>query len=235
MLTHTIVSYPDRGPWGDNRYRGNTSGHLIKDLIETFGVGSVMDPMEGSGTTGDVCRDLNIPYAGFDLRDGYDILNVKSQQKMRQQVKEINPKGVDMIFFHPPYWNMLHYGDNMADFCNGPYSLYINRMGAALKWLRSCLNENGFIALLIADLRRAYSDRTYFLEEDTTTPIILRGAGLVKEVKIIKIQHKTVSNGVTNHQLRFAHEYCTILRNVSAKLAVQLEDGEPNPEAGGLP
>ena len=29
----SVVSYPDRGPWGDFRYRGNCSGHLVKDLI----------------------------------------------------------------------------------------------------------------------------------------------------------------------------------------------------------
>jgi hypothetical protein len=28
----SVVSYPDRGPWGDSRYRGNCSGYLVKDL-----------------------------------------------------------------------------------------------------------------------------------------------------------------------------------------------------------
>jgi hypothetical protein len=29
----SVVSYPNRGSWGDPKYRGNCSGHLGKDLI----------------------------------------------------------------------------------------------------------------------------------------------------------------------------------------------------------
>lgn len=36
MLTHSVVSYPNRGNFGDSRYRGNCTGHIIVDLIETY-------------------------------------------------------------------------------------------------------------------------------------------------------------------------------------------------------
>ncbi len=42
----SVVSYPNRGPWGDPRYRGNCSGHLAKDLILRFKCQSVFDPGE---------------------------------------------------------------------------------------------------------------------------------------------------------------------------------------------
>src|SRR6476619_7304956 len=32
----SIVSYPDRGPWGDNRYPGNCSGYLLINLCATY-------------------------------------------------------------------------------------------------------------------------------------------------------------------------------------------------------
>jgi len=32
----SVVSYPDRGPWGDASYRGNCSGYLVKDLNGQF-------------------------------------------------------------------------------------------------------------------------------------------------------------------------------------------------------
>jgi len=54
----SVVSYPDRGPWGDSRYRGNCSGHLVKDLILRFNCRSVFDPAEGSGTVRDVVMEL---------------------------------------------------------------------------------------------------------------------------------------------------------------------------------
>jgi len=55
----SVVSYPDRGPWGDSRYRGNCSGYLVKDLILRFGCKSVFDPAEGSGTVRDVVAGIN--------------------------------------------------------------------------------------------------------------------------------------------------------------------------------
>ena len=44
----SVISYPDRGPWGDPRYRGNCSGWLAKDLILRFKIQSIFDPAEGS-------------------------------------------------------------------------------------------------------------------------------------------------------------------------------------------
>ena len=55
----SVVSYPDRGPWGDSRYSGNCSGYLVKDLILRFNCQSVFDPAEGSGTVRDVVSGIN--------------------------------------------------------------------------------------------------------------------------------------------------------------------------------
>ena len=55
----SVVSYPDRGPWGDSRYRGNCSGYLVKDLILRFNCQSVFDPAEGGGTVEDVVCGIN--------------------------------------------------------------------------------------------------------------------------------------------------------------------------------
>ena len=72
----SVVSYPDREPWGDSRYRGNCSGHLVKDLILRFNCQNVFDPAEGSGTVKEVVsginkfRRLNIHYEGRDLMRG---------------------------------------------------------------------------------------------------------------------------------------------------------------------
>src|SRR5436309_2590034 len=66
----SVVSYPSRGPWGDNRYPGNCSGYLLIDLCATYRPRRVLDPMEGGGTSRDVCADMDILYAGFDLCDG---------------------------------------------------------------------------------------------------------------------------------------------------------------------
>ena len=74
----SVVSYPNRAPFGDHRYRGNCDGRLIRDLILRYGAARVCDPMEGSGTSRDVVEGLNkykrsgISYWGGDLRKGFD-------------------------------------------------------------------------------------------------------------------------------------------------------------------
>jgi hypothetical protein len=60
----SIVSYPERGPWGNARYRGNCSGHLIADLVREFKPRRFVDPMLGGGTSQDVCQDLGVPFWG---------------------------------------------------------------------------------------------------------------------------------------------------------------------------
>ena len=32
----SVVSYPDRGHYGNSKYRGNTTGHIIVQFLETF-------------------------------------------------------------------------------------------------------------------------------------------------------------------------------------------------------
>ena len=47
----SVVSYPARGPWGNNQYPGNCSGYMLIDLCATYRPRSVLDPMEGGGTS----------------------------------------------------------------------------------------------------------------------------------------------------------------------------------------
>ena len=93
----SLISYRDRGPYGDAKYPGNTSGRLVKDLLRQFRPKRVLDPMCGSNTTGDVCRELGLPYLGLDLKTGFDLLTSPI------------PGRFDFIFWHPPYWNMVRY------------------------------------------------------------------------------------------------------------------------------
>ena len=56
----SVVSYPERGQGGNNRYRGNCSPKLIEDLIAHFRPHEVCDYMCGSNTTADAARTMGI-------------------------------------------------------------------------------------------------------------------------------------------------------------------------------
>lgn len=72
----SVVSYPDRGQYGNNKYRGNCSGRLIEDLIGQYKLQALSDYMVGGGTTEDVCKTLNIPGKYLALNRGYDMLSM---------------------------------------------------------------------------------------------------------------------------------------------------------------
>jgi len=68
----SIHSVRRRGPYGNGRYRGNCGGYLIRNLLRYFQPKRVLDPMSGSGTCRDVCRELKIKCDSFDIRRGQD-------------------------------------------------------------------------------------------------------------------------------------------------------------------
>src|SRR5215510_2470007 len=94
----SVVSYPGRGPWGDNHYPGNCSGYLLIDLCATYQPRQVLDPMEGGGTSREVCADMGIAYQGFDLHSGVDSLH----DEIGESPSIGSGHGYDLIFWHPP-------------------------------------------------------------------------------------------------------------------------------------
>lgn len=137
----SIHSARNRGPYGNSKYRGNCGGYLIRDLLQYFGSKRVLDPMSGSGTCGDVCRELNIPYDSMDIRFGQDAADSTSyaQQEL-----------VDFIWMHPPYWRMIRYNEDPNCLSNAPtLEAFLARFQCVLKHCKSVLTPNGKMAVLI--------------------------------------------------------------------------------------
>ena len=81
-MNSSIISFPQRGGWGQFSYRGNCSGFVQKSLIETFRPGYFVDPAEGGGTSRDVCRQMGVKYTGLDLSTGFNLLKDKLKDKV---------------------------------------------------------------------------------------------------------------------------------------------------------
>lgn len=201
----SVVSAPQRGPWGDSSYRGNCDGTLIKDLVLRYGARAVADPMMGSGTCRDVVLGLNrsaerrISFWGSDLTEGFDL--------RRDEL----PGEFDFVWLHPPYWNMVRYSNDPRDLSS--YANYYDFRLALEHCLVNCyrsLRPGGRLAVLVGDLRR----------NGSYTPIVrdvmnLEGKlGQIRSV-IIKTQHNCLSNGKRYSGLedpRIAHEYCVVFK-----------------------
>ena len=203
----SVVSYPDRGPWGDASYRGNCTGHLVKDLILRFKCHSVFDPAEGSGTVRDVVdginefRRLNIHYEGRDLNRGWDILN-----------SDLPQKRFDMVWYHPPYWDIIRYSDKPEDLSScRTLEEFERKLNQSAERLFQVLAPRGIMAVLIGDKRKA--GNYYALHRS----LLSNGhIGRLKAI-IIKIQYNCRSDtkmyGSQNPFLiPIKHEYCLIFQ-----------------------
>jgi hypothetical protein len=68
----------DAGSYGRRDYPGNCGGELIRDLLRYFRPRMVCDPMTGSGTCRDVCRELGVDSMSADLKTGFDACDPES-------------------------------------------------------------------------------------------------------------------------------------------------------------
>jgi hypothetical protein len=203
----SVVSHPDRGPWGDSKYRGNCSGWLVKDLILRFNCRSVFDPAEGGGTVRDVVTGINrflkkaIDYEGRDLRDGWDVLTGPLPEKR-----------FDLVWYHPPYWDIIPYSEHPNDLsaCKS-LEEFEDKLTRSVERLARTVDHGGVLAVLIGDKRKA--GKYYPL---TRSLLNNQNIGELRAI-IIKVQHHCRSDsrsyGAGNPFLiPIRHEYCLIFQ-----------------------
>lgn len=204
MLT-SIVSYPNRGKWGNSNYRGNCTGHIIKDLLLHFKPKQFIEVFAGGGTGYDVAKEL-----GYTNSIHLD-LNGKFGPPFNA-LKDEMPSGSDFVFSHPPYHNMIIYSGNQwgeaheddLSRCES-YEDFIRKLNIVNDKIYKSLVNGGRHAQLVGDMRKNgkyYSiikDMAYFGE---------------LESHIIKVQHNTVSGRKTygGTFIPIEHEHLIILR-----------------------
>lgn len=59
-MNSSIVSYRNRGPYGNSKYRGNCSGYLIADLLDYYQPKRFVEVFAGGGTGADVAKSKAI-------------------------------------------------------------------------------------------------------------------------------------------------------------------------------
>lgn len=202
---NSILSYPDRGKWGNSQYRGNCSGYVIKDLLQ-FNFPShppkqFIEVFSGGGTGQDVTRDLGITNSiHLDLRNGWDAL-----------VDEL-PKGSDFTFSHPPYWDIIKYETQRKSFHEDDlsnqmdYETFIFQLDKVNEKIYHNLFNGGRHALLIGDVRK--KGKYYSLVKDITWFGDL-------ESHLIKVQHNTRCENKQYAHSQFipiAHEHLLVFK-----------------------
>ena len=206
----SIVSYPERGTGGNNRYRGNCSPRLIEDLIGFFKPAEICDYMCGSGTTQDAAHSMGIISHCYDLHSGFDLINCEI------------PERPEFVFWHPPYWDMITYSDVMykASEVQSKYGYdprqfdlsripkwedFVRVMNYAMMKQFCALERGGRMAVLVGDIKK--KGQLYSMLFELIKP------GTLENV-IIKAQHNCFSNQTqySGHLIPILHEYLLIIK-----------------------
>lgn len=207
----SIVSYPDRGNYGKNSYRGNCSGKLIEDIIDQYNIKQLSDFMVGSGTTEDVVKARGLEGTFADLNRGYDMMTMDI------------PERSENIYFHPPYAGIVVYSGvqysaeevqkkygfdprvNDLSRCPDWESFVANLNYCMLKQFYS-LDKGGRMFVLMGDIKQ--KGKLYSMLCDIAKP------GTLEQI-IIKAQHNCVSDRRTYSNMNFVpivHEYLMVLK-----------------------
>lgn len=207
---NTILEYPQRGNGGNNAYRGNCSPTLISDLINFFGWENISDYMCGSGTTRDAAEKCRITSRCYDLHSGFNLLT--------DDIKERN----EAIFWHPPYWDIIKYSNNMYSAAEvykkygynplewdlsqiTKWEDFVNKMNYCCVKQFSSIEKGGRMAILVGDIKKKGKLYSMILE--------LQKPGTIENI-LIKKQFNCLSNykSYNNKFIRINHEYVLILR-----------------------
>lgn len=210
----SVLSFPQRGHWGKSNWRGNTSGYIIKEMIEHFKPSLFVDACEGSGTSGDVCREMGIAYVGLDLYKGNDFTKDSIIQHLSRPA--------DICFTHPPYHNMVVYSGEVygteailgdTSRCATPEE-FIARSQTMLLNQREATKEGGIYATLIGDHRKNGEFRSYqsdFIQMMPKSELLSVA---------IKLQHNCLSDArqYNGNFIPIVHEYLLLWKKTSRSL-----------------
>jgi hypothetical protein len=142
----SLYHFHRAGEYGDRSYPGNCGGNLIKDLLRYFRVHSVFDPMTGSGTCRDVCKELGIHCWSSDIHEGADACDASQFPR----------HCFEFAWIHPPYWRQKLYLDDPRDLSRAPtLEAFLQRYRLLIDNCAGALVPGGKLAILMGD----YNDR----------------------------------------------------------------------------
>lgn len=213
----TVLSFKERGPWGDNRYRGNCSGYIHAFLCWKYKVKKLAELFAGSGTGSDVARDLGISYIGADLNPNPVRKDILTLDAISDPVPE-EFLDANFLFMHPPYGAEIRipYAGSMwkdpdgtlskKDLGQMEWNTFMTELNKVVMKYYSSMPYGSRMGILMGDVRR---NGLHSMFTDIVKP------GSLEQV-IIKMQHNTVSERTSSYSTKgfvpLVHEYLLVLK-----------------------
>lgn len=219
----SVMSFPERGPWGSSKWRGNASGHVYRSLFEQLQPRVFIDPMVGSGTSVEVAQEMGIEAYGLDLHQGFNAVDMSILKAVGKQA--------DLVVSHPPYGAMIRYSGPGGMWGDKPHPAdlshcvddedFLQKMQAVLLNQRCATRNGGYYGTLIGDWRRGGIYTSYQAE------LIARMPRKEMAAVLIKTQHNCVSSSKQYGRMklpRILHEYLLLWEKKAGPVIVLMAD-----------
>jgi len=154
VQTTTLWDYPSQHygeeMQGDKEYVGATPSYVIWNLLQRYtnSGDTVVDPMCGSGTTLDVCRDTGRVGRGFDLAPTRPDIERADARHI-----PLKSSSVDFVFVDPPYSTHVRYSGD--DRCIGELDAaepgYYESLDKVFGEMARILKPGGHAAVYVSD------------------------------------------------------------------------------------
>ncbi len=150
----TLWDYPRQSygktPKGNNKYPGVTPAFIIWNLVQRYTKPGdlVVDPMAGSGTTIDVCKEEGRRVIGYDIVPAHPEVIQNDARNI-----PLPDNSVDMVFIDSPYSNNVKYNDHPD--CIGKISCederFYDELEKVAKEIHRILKPGKVVGWLIGD------------------------------------------------------------------------------------
>jgi DNA modification methylase len=116
LETTTLWDYPKQSygktPKGNNKFQGVTPAFLIWNLVQRYTKPGdlVVDPMAGSGTTVDVCKEEGRKVIGYDIAPQHPEVIQNDARNI-----PLPDESVDLVFIDSPYGDNVSYSEHPND------------------------------------------------------------------------------------------------------------------------
>lgn len=154
IQTTTLWNYPSqnygKGKQGDQNYAGATPSYIIWNVLSRYTKEGqlVVDPMCGSGTTIDVCRDTDRRVLGYDIHPVRNDIYRADARKL-----PLEDRKADFVFVDPPYGDNIEYSDEKD--CIGRINAtdpgYFTAMDGVIGEIDRVLKGDRYMTLYVCD------------------------------------------------------------------------------------
>lgn len=162
----SFMAFPERGEGGDNHWRGNCSPEVVSSILryvldckrydgKDISNFTFIDPMSGSGTSKAAADQFQVKSLLYDLNPTPNA-GQGNWNALRNDVED----SADLIFFHPPYHDIIKYSGSMwgnphpddLSRCEN-YDEFLEKLNYCIHKFFLSLRKDGRLAVLVGDIR----------------------------------------------------------------------------------